>query len=212
MRARTLPWLLLALGLAGAWWFTRRPLRRGVVTVGPITPAQLPDAELPAVALPALPAVSLAPSDWLAPLLEVLPVSSSGSRGIRNNNPGNIRRSATAWQGKVLPGLDPDFEQFSSPYYGLRALARTLLSYQARYGLGSVRALISRWAPPSENNTAAYVAAVAAEVGQGPDNAIDLRARPDLLAALVAAIVRHENGVQPYALADIRQAVGAALA
>ncbi len=131
------------------------------------------------------------------------------SRGIRNNNPGNIRHSRVAWQGEADQQLDADLVTFAGPEWGLRAIAKTLLTYQAR-GLDTVAEMIGRWAPPSENDTAAYAADVARRLGVKADQALDIT-KPDLLARLVAAIVRHENGAQPYAAATIASAVQLAL-
>ncbi len=136
--------------------------------------------------LPQLPGVSVPSSAPAAPL--------DAPRGIRNNNPGNIRKSADKWQGMSAQQTDTAFVQFTAPVYGLRALAKLLQNYQAKYGLSTIRSIITRWAPPSENNTTAYINAVAAAVGQGADVAIDLYARPEILAKLMRAIVAHENG------------------
>lgn len=127
-------------------------------------------------------------------------------RGIKNRNPGNIRRSRDRWRGLAAVQSDPDFFVFETPHWGLRALAKILLTYRARYGLGSVRELIGRWAPPNENDTAAYVTAVARHLGIKPDADVPL----DLWPSLVTAIVRHENGRQPYSAGEIAAAVAAA--
>lgn len=122
-------------------------------------------------------------------------MSTSFTRGIRNNNPGNIRRNpANKWQGRVPLDrqTDPDFEQFVSAEYGIRALAVTLITYQDRYGLRTIRQLIGRWAPPTENDTGAYVRAVARRVGRGPDEPLDVHRYEDL-RPLIEAIVAHEN-------------------
>lgn len=46
-------------------------------------------------------------------------------RGLRNNNPGNIRLSSTKYQGEVQPSQDTAFKQFESMAYGYRAIFRT---------------------------------------------------------------------------------------
>ena len=71
--------------------------------------------------------------------------------------------------------------------------------------------MIGRWAPPSENDTRAYVTAVALATGFAADAALDLE-DPSTLAALVDAIIEHENGQQPYSDALIDRAVASALA
>ena len=101
--------------------------------------------------------------------------------------------------------------QFSAPMFGIRALAVILRNYQRKHGLKTIRAIIARWAPPSENDTEAYVAAVARATGFAADAALDLE-DPTTLAALVEAIIEHENGEQPYSDALIEQAVASALA
>lgn len=124
-------------------------------------------------------------------------------RGIRNNNPGNLRHGSP-WQGLAPRQTDPAFCVFVSPLYGIRALARTLLTYERRHGLSTISALIGRFAPETENDTVAYAQAVARACGVAPDTPISVR---DELAGLVAAIIRQENGVQPYGAALIGQAI-----
>ena len=125
-------------------------------------------------------------------------------RGIRNSNPGNIERNATRWQGMAAQQSDARFITFSAPEWGIRAIARTLITYQdkrrARDGsrIDSVREIIERWAPPSENDTAAYSRAVASALGLGPDDeTVDVYRYPTM-DQLVRAIIRHENGPGPY--------------
>jgi hypothetical protein len=123
-------------------------------------------------------------------------------RGIRNHNPGNLRRSADPWQGLAAEQTDSEFFQFASAKWGIRALARTLIAYQDRVGLKTIKQMIGRWAPPNENDTGAYVRAVAANVGVGADDEIDVHDYA-ILRPLTLAIIRHENGQQPYTDAEI---------
>ncbi|MBU6476084.1 MAG: structural protein [Alphaproteobacteria bacterium] len=117
-------------------------------------------------------------------------------RGIRNNNPGNLRLSKTRWQGQAAEQPDPDFITFMGPVFGLRALMKTLLTYRLKYGLDTVRSLINRYAPPVENDTGSYIYNVAKRLGVKPDDEIDLCLQKTLVA-LAAAIVCHENGRPP---------------
>ncbi len=111
-------------------------------------------------------------------------------RGIRNNNPGNIEYSpANDWKGQI--GHDGRYAIFSDMKYGVRALAILLINYYQRYGLRTVRQIINRWAPPTENDTESYVNHVAERLGVEPDQMIALAPN---LADLVRAIIRHENG------------------
>ena len=109
-------------------------------------------------------------------------------RGIRNNNPGNLRRNGDPWQGLAERQGDVEFFTFKSAIYGIRALARTLIAYQDKHGLRTIRQIISRWAPPNENNTNAYIRAVAADTGQDADQILDMH-RFDHLLPLTKAMV-----------------------
>ncbi|GAB1368848.1 hypothetical protein MASR1M42_13990 [Azonexus hydrophilus] len=129
-------------------------------------------------------------------------------RGVRNNNPGNIMKGDKRWQGEVQ-GNDPRYATFATPEAGIRAMGKTLLTYQEKHGLNSVEAIIARWAPATENNTAAYVATVAKEMGVKPDAALNLR-DGDTLAKLTRAMIRVENGNQPYSDQQIAAGLAAA--
>lgn len=127
-----------------------------------------------------------------------------GTRGYRNKNPGNLDFvPANKWQGQVglgdawLPPEQRRFAAFESHEYGIRALAMLLATYQDRHGLRTVDGIIRRWAPPSENDTAAYVAAVSRAVGVAPNEPIDVH-RFEHLRPLVVAIISHELGGNPY--------------
>ncbi len=119
------------------------------------------------------------------------------SRGYRNNNPGNIDRTGVPWQGEDRSAAARQREKrfcvFAAPEFGFRAMARTLLTYQRKHGLRTVRQIIHRWAPPVENDTGAYAHAVARAIGVGLDQDIVLAQRRVMLP-LVRAIARHENG------------------
>ena len=117
-------------------------------------------------------------------------------RGIRNHNPGNIRHG-DKWQGLSEKQTDSSFCVFEAPEYGIRALAKILLNYERKYGLNTVRKIINRYAPEVENDTASYVASVAGQLGVSADEVIDIRDTAVMLV-LVKAIIRHENGCQPY--------------
>ena len=132
-------------------------------------------------------------------------------RGVRLNNPGNVRYVegiTSTYQGCI--GSDGAFCRFDTPHNGLRALCKLLLVYQDRHGLRTVRGIINRWAPPVENDTSAYVVAVAQQLDVGPDVELDLR-REGTLASLAIAIVQHENGQQPYEVDRVLAAAGDAL-
>ena len=119
---------------------------------------------------------------------------SKAPRGIRNHNPGNIRHGAD-WVGLAEDQLDDAFCTFVDPQHGVRAMGKILINYERRHGLNTVAGIINRWAPPVENDTGAYAAHVADRLGVGVDEHINV---PEHLEDLVAAIIHHENGVNPY--------------
>jgi len=126
-------------------------------------------------------------------------------RGIRMCNPGNLREpkgGGIQWDGERATDEDPSFEEFISPEYGIRALYRVLTVYQSHYGLVTVQDMLNRFAPPSENDTGAYISHVAAAMHIKPDVAFDIREKHHALE-MISAIILHENGVQPYSQATI---------
>ena len=117
-------------------------------------------------------------------------------RGIRNNNPLNIRRTSTRWAGQIASDTERAFVVFMDMAHGVRAAAKVIQNYQRLYGINTVRRLIERWAPPNENHTPAYIVAVAAALGVGQDDTLDLAAH-DILYKLIPAMSRVENGRRP---------------
>ena len=124
--------------------------------------------------------------------------TSKVARGIRNNNPGNVRWG-DEWKGLVAKNqrTDTSFCQFVSPEYGIRAMIIILRNYQRKYGLNTVSGIIKRWAPPNENNTQAYINGVSRATGVTPDQRIET-SDSVFMAKLLQAIITHENGSQPY--------------
>lgn len=126
--------------------------------------------------------------------------SFSWARGIRNNNPLNIRATGDQWQGQT--SVDDGFVVFQSPEWGVRAAARILRSYAAR-GVVSLRQIIETWAPPIENDVDSYVSHVSAVTGIGESQPVE----PAQYTRLLAAMIHHENGSQPYSAALIAEGV-----
>ena len=112
------------------------------------------------------------------------------TRGVRNANPGNIRKSKDQWEGAI--GDDGAFVIFDSPESGVRALAKNLQSY-GRQGYDSIEKIINRWAPPNENDTKSYIDSVVAATGIPATQSLDL-SDPDTLSSLAQAISFHETG------------------
>lgn len=79
------------------------------------------------------------------------------TRGVRNNNPGNIRLSKSfTWKGEMTQGLDKDFCVFDKMENGLRAIFRLLANYHILHGVNTIAQIFQRYAPPSENHTTVY--------------------------------------------------------
>lgn len=128
----------------------------------------------------------------------------SGVRGIRNNNPGNLNFAGQA--GASREGGKGRFASFNTPEEGIGAMSKQLdlhfngtsvKAKEAGRPLRSVKDIVEAWAPPSENNTAKYVADVAKQLGVSPTANLNLK-DPATKTALMKAIVAKENGGNPY--------------
>lgn len=117
-------------------------------------------------------------------------------RGIRNNNPGNVRAShAYTWLGQTGADLD-GFVINSEPVFGLRQIMVIFHNYQLFYALRSTHQLIQRWAPGKDNNDVAdYTRYMAGRIMVGINDPIDIR---DCWCRWTHAIVLYENGQDPY--------------
>lgn len=128
----------------------------------------------------------------------------SEPRGIRNLNPGNIEKNAIRWKGQVACS-DARFVCFDSPVNGIRAMAIVLYSYHHVHGIVHLEDVIDRWSPPRENDTEALQAALSSLLGTaytiGPEN----------IHRLVKALIRIENGIQPYTDETIQRGIRNAL-
>lgn len=123
-------------------------------------------------------------------------------RNLRNRNPGNIERNNIEWAGLVRPfemtaeqHAEPRFCVFTTALMGFRALAVMLRTYKTAHGCDTIDKIVTRLAPPVENVTDAYIAAVALGTGIDPDAVLDLN-DPGVLAALCKAIAIRESGGQ----------------
>lgn len=116
------------------------------------------------------------------------------TRGYRNNNPLNMRHDNDRWQGEVVPSQDGAFKQFETMAWGYRAAFKLLHNYQKNNGCRILSDFINRWAPPSENNTSAYVSTVAKRAGLSDVSQIDTL-DGDTMRAVVSAMSYVENGI-----------------
>tara|TARA_R100001086_G_scaffold232305_1_gene153446 strand:+ start:666 stop:1187 length:522 start_codon:yes stop_codon:yes gene_type:complete len=118
------------------------------------------------------------------------------TRGIINNNPGNIKFSNVQWQGKVRKDANSDpgrtFEQFQTMEHGIRAMIKNLVTYVDRYNLTSVKDIVDRYAPPGgENDPTAqsnYVTYVMNESG------LDQDIRVEDIPTIAWPMIEFENG------------------
>lgn len=118
-------------------------------------------------------------------------------RGIRNNNPLNIRKGNN-WLGEISPQSDKEFEQFESMTMGVRAGLKILRNYITGYDghrqpIDTIEGIITRWAPPSENDTRKYIDRVSALTGIHPRQTLWFNRRRDIVA-IVDAMIRVECG------------------
>lgn len=137
-------------------------------------------------------------------------------RAVRGNNPGNLN-AGDHWQG-LMPRAQMTPEQiaehrfavFAAPKWGFRAMAIVMINYERRHGLHTVRQIISRWAPPVENATAAYIKCVCERMQVGPDTPLDIL-KPTVLQSLCKAISTQEVGDWAFQNHDLVAGVSLAL-
>ena len=105
-------------------------------------------------------------------------------RGIRNNNPLNIRYNpSNNWVGQT--GSDGQFCRFVSPKYGIRAAVKILQRYAGKEGLTTVFEIINKWAPRADgNNTEKYIEAVCNAMNIKPTDTIDVHKRDTVVRLL----------------------------
>jgi hypothetical protein len=117
------------------------------------------------------------------------------SRGLENNNPGNLIKGDTLFLGEKPESTDERFRQFETLEYGYRALLKNLISYINK-GYDTISKIINRWAPASENQTIAYINNVEKWTGIYRDTSLSVNDKTSLIK-LAGAISLMENGVKP---------------
>ncbi|MDD9251830.1 hypothetical protein PVM13_24000 [Klebsiella variicola] len=140
-----------------------------------------------------------------APVRGQIPYSpaSKNTPGFRNHNPGNLKAApnSTGKRGK--------FSTFASDDDGLSAMARQLMLYGDR-GNNTPGGIIHTYAPSSENNTRAYIDDVTSRTRYGADQRLDLH-NPEVLKTLMASMIQHEQGSQPYTEEQLKKAIQSAI-
>ena len=127
-------------------------------------------------------------------------------RGLRNNNPLNIRRSASQWQGMRTEQTDTAFVQFTTMVMGYRAAWRTLETYYKHFEAErrpfTPRNIIYRWAPPVENDSEAYLRRICHLTPLAGNAPLSRPSRTptsedrEKLVSLIAAMTCVENGIK----------------
>lgn len=123
------------------------------------------------------------------------------------NPMGIMRVPGVTWAGQAQNQLDDRLVTFTGPGWGIRAGVKTLQSYQTRDGVKTLAQAIHRWAPPSENDTPAYVSDVCDRCSIGPDDEVNFET---IMPILVRAIIIHENGRCIYDDPTLSQAIAMA--
>lgn len=117
------------------------------------------------------------------------------SRGLRNCNPGNVRQSKTRYKGEKPHSTDSAFKQFETLEWGYRAIFMLLHTYRVRGYGDTIAKMISRYAPPFENNTEAYISRVCQQAGIDRDQRLNTLNSVQMIP-IVSAISAVENGVK----------------
>ena len=123
-------------------------------------------------------------------------------RGLRNNNPLNIRKGCN-WYGERFPQVDRDFEEFQSMELGIRAAFVLLRNYITGFNgrsfkYNTIRKIIRRWAPPTENATQRYIDFVCKQVGKDQNEVIYFSDRTTIITmARAMAFVECGQWIEP---------------
>lgn len=138
-------------------------------------------------------------------------------RGLTLNNPCNLMSSsAFTWHGEIKPTSDPQHRlcQFDTVVNGLRAGCKNLIASQKLHGHTTVPAIITAWAPHTENPTEAYIDFIMKKMGLDPvadrGQAVNMTDASDL-TDMVTGIIRFEQGFDACSLDQIHAGVQSAL-
>lgn len=124
------------------------------------------------------------------------------SRGIRNNNPGNLVKTSITWLGKIAHSKNTDsrFEQFKDVQHGIRAMLRDVVN-DINKGHNTVTKLIHQYAPAFENDTISYINDVSKGLGISPTAKITV-INNEFLLKVAKAIIKKENGTDAKYITD----------
>jgi hypothetical protein len=130
------------------------------------------------------------------------PNPGAATRGLRNNNPGNIKIANNAWTGKipVAQNTDKVFEQFTSMAYGIRASFKLLDTYLNK-GFSTIEKIVGRWDKPNQ----AYVDYVTRRTGIAKDTVI-VKGDKATHIKLMSAMFEFENAKHTFSVDELGKA------
>ena len=109
-----------------------------------------------------------------------------------HTNPGNLRKSAVRWLGEK--DTTSDFSEFENPTYGVRAMAKTLMTYQNKHKISTIRDIVNKYAPTSDkNNVESYIKFISNKTGIAPTAKLNLNDKT-VLMPLMEAMIEQEVG------------------
>ena len=120
--------------------------------------------------------------------------NNSASRGIKNNNPMNLRRNSRRWMGMRQHQGDPTFVQFTQRKYGYQAGIVQICQYIGK-GKDTIGKICAKWAPSADaNNTQSYIDYVSRSSGIAANHVLEAEDRYSLVE-IVMSIVHIECGI-----------------
>lgn len=124
------------------------------------------------------------------------------SRGMMLNNPFNIEKTDIHWLGKCYLSADPTFEQFDTMEHGLRAGFKDLLAAFNEHKRTTIKTIVTAYAPPEENDTDAYCAAVCKYTGYGENDQVNLNDLDTLILFGHAFIIQEQGDASISAIGE----------
>lgn len=116
---------------------------------------------------------------------------------VRNLNPGNLEYNPhDPFLGLANPPNDGKWCVFTDAVYGIRAIMVVLHTIYVKHGLTTTAQIINHYAPPTENNTQAYVDAVCHWNDWQEDDQLDFGDGATYVG-FAQAIAVHESGLNP---------------
>lgn len=117
--------------------------------------------------------------------------------GVRQNNPGNIVKTGSRWQGEV-PSTASRFKEFASPEDGIGAIVNNLRTSYLPKGYNTIEKIVRRWTA-TQKDWPSYIKNLSEATGLKPGEKFDIdKMQPRQLVELIKGIIKQENGYNPY--------------